>query len=158
MGLFLTRRSFIVLGASAVAASITGTVAETSLAAVTVPAGAMGANGDMRFTALFSYTNSANNKTIRVRFGNGLSGTLFISSVLTTTAASRISGTISNRNNSASQIGGLVNGAIGGSSTANITAAIDTTASQTLTFSGQLANTGETITLESYVVELLYQA
>ena len=58
MGLFLTRRSFIVLGASAVAASITGTVAETSLAAVTVPAGAMGANGDMRFTALFSYTNS----------------------------------------------------------------------------------------------------
>lgn len=145
-------------GQSGVAVPVTGTASETALASVTIPAGAMGANGSLRITALFSYTNSVNNKTVRVRFGNGLSGTTFAQSTLTTTAATRLTLTIQNRNSAASQIGGLVNGSLGGTASASVTGTIDTTASQTLTISGQLANTGETITLESYVVELLYAA
>lgn len=146
-----------VIGASGVAVPVTGTTSETSLAGITIPANAMGPNGILRITALFSYTNSANNKTLRYRFGNGLSGTIFAASVLTTTAATRLTQTIQNRNSASSQIGGLVNGSLGGTSSASITGTIDTTASKTLTISGQLANTGETITLESYIVELAFQ-
>lgn len=147
-----------VIGASGVASPVTGTTSETALATITIPAGAMGANGILRITGLATYTNSVNNKTLRYRFGNGLSGTAFASSVLTTTAATRLTMSIQNRNSASSQIGGLANGSLGGTSTANVTGTIDTTSSQTLTISGQLANTGETITLESYIVELLYQA
>jgi len=145
-------------GQSGVAVPLTGTTSETALVSVTIPAGSLGANGSIRITALLSYTNSANNKTIRVRFGDTLSGTVFAQSTLTTTTATRLTLTIHNRNSAASQIGGLVNGSLGGTASANITGAIDTTASQTLTISGQLASSGENITLESYVVETLYAA
>lgn len=147
-----------VIGASGVAVPVTGTASETSLAAITIPAGAMGANGILRINALFSYTNSGNTKTLRFRFGNGLSGTAFATSAGTTVAAIRLETQIQNRNSASSQVAGIAGATIGGTSTANVTGTIDTTASQTLTISGQLANTGETITLESYIVELLYQA
>ncbi len=147
-----------VVGASGVAVPVTGTASETSLAGVTIPANAMGANGILRINALFSYTNSVNTKTLRFRFGNGLSGTAFATSAGTTVAAIRLETQIQNRNSASSQIAGIAGATIGGTSTANVTGTIDTTASQTLTISGQLANTGETITLESYIVELKYGA
>ncbi len=146
-----------VLAASGVSASHTGDTNETALATVTVPAGAMGANGALRITALWTYTNSANTKTLRCRFGNGLSGTTFISTTATTTAAQRNQILIQNRNATNSQIGGQPSGLLAASSVANGTGTIDTTASQSVTLSALLANSGETITLESYVVELLYQ-
>jgi len=118
----------------------------------------MGANGILRITALFSYTNSVNNKTLRFRFGNGLSGTIFVSSINTTTASYRLTHVIQNRNSASSQVGGMLNGTIGGSTSAVVTGTIDTTAQQTVSITGQLANTGETITLESYLVELAYQS
>lgn len=157
-GFIKDTEGFRVIGASGVASPVTGTASETALASIIIPAGAMGANGILRITALFSYSNSANNKTLRFRFGNGLSGTAFFTSVLTTTAATRATMTIQNRNSASSQIGGLTNGFLGGTSTANVTGTIDTTAQQTLSISGQLANTGETITLESYIAELRYAA
>src|SRR5213079_2421852 len=52
-----------VLAQSAVAASVTGTLTETVLATIAIPAGAMGVNGAIRVTALWSYTNSADTKT-----------------------------------------------------------------------------------------------
>ena len=146
-----------VLAASGASASHTGDTNETALATVTVPAGAMGANGALRITALWSYTNSANTKIFRCRFGNGLSGTAFINTTATTTAASRLFTTIQNRNATNSQIAGSAGGNFTATTTANVTGTIDTTASQSVTLSGLLASSGETITLESYVVELLYQ-
>jgi hypothetical protein len=148
-----------VIGASGVASPVTGTASETSLAGITIPAGAMGANGILKVTALWTYTNSANAKTLRVRFGNGLSGTAFQTlAASNSTAAIRTLITIQNRNSASSQVGGMASGTFTATSVANATGTIDTTAQQTLTISGQLANTGETITLESYIVELLHQA
>lgn len=148
-----------VIGASGVASSVTGTASETSLAGITIPANAMGTNGVLRVTALWTYTNSVNAKTLRVRFGNGLSGTAFQNlAAANSTAAFRTFTTIQNRNSASSQIAGIAGGNFTATTIANVTGTIDTTAQQTLTISGQLANTGETITLESYLVELLYQA
>ena len=71
---------------------------------ITLPAGAMGPNGVLRITTLWSYTNSANNKTLRVRLG-GLSGTAFQANVVTASNIGVMQRTIQNRNSQASQIG-----------------------------------------------------
>src|SRR5688500_6060251 len=87
-----TLRAFMgpyVLAQSAVAASHTGNTTETTLATVTVPANAIGANGRLRVTSLWSHTNSANSKTLRVRFG-GAAGTIYTSLTVTTTLSTRV--------------------------------------------------------------------
>jgi hypothetical protein len=64
------------LSASAAQRVLTGSTVETALMTVHIPKGTMGASGRLRITTLWSMTNSANAKTVRVRFG-GMSGTVF---------------------------------------------------------------------------------
>ncbi len=143
--------SNVILAASFVGASLTGTLIETTLATITVPGNTMGANGRIEIETIWSFTNSANNKTARVKFG----GTTLQNIVLTTNNSMRTSCFIANRNNTASQVA-PPNSSTGSGATTNaiITAAIDTTSSVSITITGQLANTGETITLEGYIVRL----
>ena len=144
-----------VLAASAVPASHTGSTSETTLATVSVPAGAMGANGVLRVTTTWSYTNSANTKTHRMRFG----GTNIYVNSVTTTATVRVENQIHNVNSESAQKGWANNNAGFGTSTGSITTtAIDTTAAQNVTLHAALANAGETITLESYLVEIYHHA
>lgn len=150
-------RSVRLLAASAVAASHTGDTDETVLATITVPAGAMGVNGVIRVTALFTLTSSGNNKTVRMRLG-GISGTAFLGPIYTTTATTRIEGQVANRGAVNSQIGGspTTNAiAFGNAAGAVVTGAVDTSQAQTIVISGQLASGADTITLESYTAELL---
>jgi len=141
-----------VLGQSGTTASITGTTAETTLATVVVPAAAMGASGALRITTLWQYTNSANNKTLRVNFG----GTAFLNNSATTTLATQTLTIIRNRTAS-TQIGftNATFSAIGTTTGTLATSSADTSASQSLTITAQLANSGETASLESYTVELI---
>lgn len=153
------RGHWYVLGASAVAVSHTGNTNETALATVALPAGSMGANGLLRVTSLFTVTNSANNKTLRTRLG-GISGTAFQSLTLTTNETNMSQRLIQNRNSQSSQVGSAaaVGGSFGNSSNSVVTGAIDTASAQDVVISGQLANSGETITLQSYLIELCYRA
>jgi Protein of unknown function (DUF2793) len=148
-----------VLAASAVAASHTGNTTETALATIALPAGAMGPNGVLRVTGVITGTNSANNKTWRLRLG-GSGGTEFASFGLTTNGTGVLHRLISNRNNAASQVSMALNStnAFGNSTTAPATGAIDTANAQDIVISGQLANASETVTLESYMVEVAYRA
>lgn len=143
--------SAIVIAQSAVASPITGTTTETTLATITVPANVMGANGRIEITTMWSTTNSANNKTLRVKFGS----LTMQSIVMTTNASIQVTAIIANRNNTASQVASP-NSSTGTGATTNAvqTASIDTTAAVTILITGQLANTGETITLEAYSVKL----
>ncbi len=146
-----------VLAASAVAASHTGDTNETILATVNVPAGAMGPNGALRVTAYFSHTNSANNKILYVKLG-GVSGREFLAIQPTTSAGNIHQRTIHNRNAQNAQVALQHNtSATFGVGTPR-TGTIDTSVSQDLVFTGTLTNAGETVTLESYLVELLYGA
>jgi hypothetical protein len=149
-------RHWRVLGQSSVAVSHTGDTNETTLATVTVPANRMGANGRLRITAHWTYTNSANNKIPRIRFG----GSQVAGTTETTTVQRMTQLQIGNRNALNSQIVSATANTtftgFGTTSTAATTLTIDTTADRSVTMTGQLANTGETITLESYVVELFY--
>lgn len=148
-----TPPSGLVLAQSAVAASVTGTTNETTLATIAIPAGAMGVNGSLRITTLWTTTNSANNKNLRVKLG----ATAFTDIALTTTAAGQFQTHIRNRGAPNSQVAFIVGSGFPFASSAGspFPGAIDTAVSQTLALTGQLANTGETITLEAYTVEIL---
>jgi hypothetical protein len=145
-------KGVFIVASSAVASSVTGTTTETILATITLPANAMGSNGVVRITTLFSYTNSANTKTPRIKFG----GATYGGSSVTTTTNVRDQRQIANRNATNSQIGNsAVLGSFAASSSAIVTSAVDTTAAVTILLTGQLTNTSETITLEYFLVELI---
>ncbi len=144
-----------ILGSSGTASSVSSGTAETQLASITIPAGVMGANGALRITTLWSYTNSVNNKSLRVRLG-GASGSIMWSSVPTTTAMLQ-SAVIVFNSNSASVQKAINQGVSPYTSGAGslLSAAVNTASSTTIYISGQTASSGETITLESYTVELI---
>lgn len=144
-----------ILGSSGTASAHTGDTSETILGTVNVPANLLGTNGGLRIVFLFSYTNSANNKTIKARW-SGIGGTALFQSTQTTTASLWTGMTLWNANATGSQKAYNSNfPGFGTTGSAPFTTAIDTTAATTIVFTGQLANTGETITLESYSVEYL---
>lgn len=145
-----------VVGQSAVAVSHTGSTSETALATVTIPAGAMGANGRLRILTTWSTTNDASNKTYRVRLG-GIGGTAFTAAVSASLASMKLLTEIANRNAANSQVGGPANySGLGGSGAAVVTAAINTASAQDIVITGELADSADTITLESYCIEVLY--
>lgn len=145
-----------VIAASGVSASHTGSTSETTLASIILPGGALGPNGALRISSQWSHTNSANNKTLRYRLG----GSVLMAPVLTATAASAHQRTIQNRGAENAQVtqGAGFGNSFGGTTNPAATSAIDTSTDQTLTITGQLANSGESLTLESYLVESYFGA
>lgn len=142
------------VGQSSVAASHTGNTSETTLATINIPANRMGKNGRLKVTAHWSYTNNANNKITRIRFG----GSQMVAATNTTTAQQRIQAEIGNRNSLSSQIvsiPGLPAG-FGTTSTAVLTASVDTSADRSITLTTQLADGADSVTLESYSVEIYF--
>lgn len=156
-GFVPAQQSITVLGSSGTPVSVTGNTNETQLASIKVPANSMGPNGRLRITTLWSWTNSANNKVTRVRLG-GAAGTVFGERTATTTASMQGLTQIVNNGAANAQKGrpiGSLFAPYGDSAGVILTSAIDTTVDTTVYISGQLANSGETITLEAYTVELI---
>lgn len=150
-----SKNTWYVLASSFVSASVTGTLVETQLAAIAIPA--LGLNSVLRITTLWSYTNSANTKNLRVRF-SGSSGTTYFQSTATTTASFYDQRIIANANSFSSQKGTLASPPTSASAQAIRTSTVDTSVPTTLYMSGLLTNTGETITLEGYLIELYHGA
>lgn len=151
--------TWYVIGASAVAVPLTGSTSETALATISIPAGAMGANGRLRITVLASASlNNANSKTLRARLG-GISGTIFGSSSLASVLSWQSQFIIRNRNSASSQVGfPSAANVFSNAGAAPVTASIDTSVAQDLVISGQLGTGTDTLTLEDYMVEILYKA
>jgi len=150
---------FVLMAKSNVAASVTGTLTETILATVNLPANTIGANGQVRIRTYWTTTNSANNKSLKVRFGTtGVSSTSISSSVITTFGTEMITVDVQNLNatNSQNAFQEGSRGTDGLVTTGFSTSAIDTTISENFYITGTLANTGETITLVGYSVEYAF--
>lgn len=142
----------VTLCQSAVAVPITGTTNETAGATCNIPAGAMGPNGRLRITAIYTATSSANNKTVRARF-SGAGGSSYGAAVFTTQSGTYYLGVeIANRNATNSQVGQQGGSALTGTIT---TSAVDTTAATSVVLTCQLALSTETCTLESYSIVLM---
>lgn len=128
---------------------------ENILATVTIPAGALGTTGVARVKAAFSFTNSGNAKTMRIRY-SGIGGTIYGTVALTNQLYTEMTVHIGNKGATNSQGGGyteLRNAAL--SQDYSITSAVDTTAATTVVITGQKAVAGETLTLVGYTAEIL---
>jgi len=143
-----------ILAVSSTFASHTGDTSETTLATVSVPAGALGTKGFVRIQALWTHSNNGNNKTPRIKFG----GTTVSAPVLTTNDQFEDLTVVKNQNSAASQRFAIVAatnvfGSIAGSGG---TATVNTAAAFDITFTAQLANAGDVLVLQYYMIELVY--
>jgi hypothetical protein len=154
MKLSLSQPNIRILGTSAVAVSGAADTNENILATITIPAGAMGPNGRLRIQTGWTVTNSANNKVLRVRF-SGIGGTIFYGATVTTSASVEDVRSIHNRGVTNSQACFQGGASFGSSSSAYGTSSVDTSVATTVVITGQKATAGETLTLESYLVELI---
>ena len=141
-----------VIGQSHVAVTAPANTSENTLYSLIVPGNTLGPNDTLRVTPIFSMTNSANNKTTNVKFGGSAIG-----SVVNTTAATyKEQRQVSNRGVKNSQVAfSSAFGGFGGSSVAITALTVDTTQDQILTITGTKASAGETLKLESVIVEVV---
>jgi hypothetical protein len=131
---------------------LTGTTSATTLATITIPASLIGTNGKVKFYPLWSNTNNANTKTLRVVL-NGAT------TVYTGTSQNSVhnSGLLILRNFNSESVQRMSSGMVAGlgSTTGSIAApTIDTTVPVTVTVTGQLANSADTMTLEGLFLEI----
>jgi hypothetical protein len=144
-----------VLAMSSAAVSVSATTNEETLATYNLPAYKMGPNDLLRITSHWSWTGSTNSKTWRHRFGalaaqdNGTTSA-GITSLRATTEIKNINSRAVQKSNSFSlTIAGSLPATAVGSGTVNTTAGV------AITITGQKGSSGETMTLESYTIELV---
>ena len=143
-----------ILAQSGVALPSANSTGEQALATITIPGGTLGPNGAVLVRHLWTFTNNANVKTVRVRLG-GISGT--IHSAIAGASALTYKGhcMIMNRGAQDSQVGQVADTSIFTTSVnALVTGAIDTSVDQDLIISIQKATGTDVGTLEAYSVEL----
>ncbi len=154
-GILLRPRAFEVLALSAVASSAPADTNENTLATIVVPAGIMGPNGCLRITTQWTFTGSVNSKTWRVRFGalaaqdNGTSSAGVTSLRAVTEIRNVNSAAVQKSSSFSFTIAGSLPATTPGSGT------VDTSSAVNMTITGQKGSAGETLTLESYLVEVL---
>jgi len=132
--------------------SLTGSTSAVTLATITIPAGLLGANGKLKIYPLWSTTNNANTKTLRLNIGGALCSTMTSQSVPNNSGLLIIRNTNSESAQKCSS--GLVAG-IGSSFGSIASPTVDTTAATTLLISGQLAVDTDTLTLEDLFIEVV---
>ena len=128
--------------------SFTGSTTETTLINVSLPAGAMGNNGQVIVTSNWSCNNSAGAKTGTVYFGGTAIGTA--SSYTTSTGGSSMN-SIRNRGALGVQSTQLIGGA---AASAHVYTAIDSSAAVAITITGDTATATDHIVLEGFTIAL----
>lgn len=141
--------------------SVTGTSSETELGSVTIPGGLMSSNGLLECSSFWTVTNSANTKTIKIKLGETsdpvTGGTAFLNRGETALLYHQHLMIIRNVNatNSQKSIRESTATGLGTTTLSNTTGSYDTTTDKKIFLTGQLANTGETITLRGW--RLMYK-
>ena len=130
---------------------LTGTVNETVLGSAYIRGNILGNNGWLEVETLWSVPNNANAKTARIRLFS-LANPVFLQSNLANNLGGYFQTLITNNDATNSQIGGNVGGGHGLASAALPTDNVNTLADFFIFITGQLANAGDTITLNHFSV------
>lgn len=132
--------------------SHSGDTVETTLATINVASNVMGTNGRLEILMLISFTGTSGTKTTRIRQNNTSGTVLFQGSAAASGLCSFFTADIWNMGSAGSQEAAAValTGPSGTSAGATITAAIDTTVPTIFVITGQLANSGDTFSLDAY--------
>ena len=125
---------------SASSLAVTGTTAETTLLATSIPAGFINKRGRLNVLGLMTLTNNANLKTLKVKFGGQTLATV----TSTSQAALGFSTWLLNLNSETAQKNGNA-----------VSFTVDTTIANDLVITGQLANAGDTVTLTAVSMEII---
>lgn len=145
---------------STVAQTVGATTTDTVLATISFAGGEIGPNGHIYVFTQWTTNNSANNKNLRIRVG-GAAGTAMMEFTNTTHVGAARLTVISNDNSQSAQKCKMpAANAIGFGqyTSAGTTASVNTAAAWDLVISGNKANSGDTLTLESYSVIVCYGA
>lgn len=154
-GAALWRMRWRMLGSSGAATVTPANTSENTLATITVPANAVGTTRTIRISTWWTSTNSANNKTCRIRY-SGIAGTTVATFTATTQPNLKIEGAIQGAGTTATQTAtGFTYASAGNSAMTAQALTVDTTAQTTVVITGQKASAGETLTLDAYTVELV---
>lgn len=146
--------SYVLAASHAESAVHTGDTSAATFATIAIPGNTLTANGALRITLLYRFVGAGGNKTTTLTFG----GTTFLSaSNGTSTLSAQSQIIIRNRNATNSQVSAWSSNSQSFTSLPAdvVTAAVDTTQSQNLVIGGQLANAGDSIALESYLIEVV---
>lgn len=121
---------------------------ENTVYSFIVPGGTIGTNGSLRISTQFTCTNNANTKTLRIKFG----GVTLLSTSAVNAAGAVQFLKIANRDSVSAQISGVVASGPSGTIT---TTSIDTSIAQNIEVTVQKANAGDTLILQSVIIEHL---
>lgn len=130
--------------AGAISASVTG--ADEQLEIIVIAAGTLGLNSILQFEPVWSFTNSVNNKTMKLRVG----GQTIYSVTRTSSVREAPLIILANRNSLKSQIAPYDGNYTTASATAVATYAIDFTVDVIVEFVGNRASSGDSLKLEYY--------
>jgi len=133
--------------------SITGTTTETTLATISIKGGVLGENGKLRFYILGTITNNANTKSFRLKHAS----TPLWQVAYTTAVGVTAQILFLNKNSESSQVTSLYNSSIlSGSTTTSVTpSSIDTSVDFSLTITGQLTNSADSISVTAIFAEIM---
>lgn len=134
----------------------TGTTAATQLLSITIPGNTLGPNGMGRLWLRTSETNNTNVKTLIVR----MSGTAFYQAGIASSTGRDVLLHFGNRGAIGSQLLGFtgVSNPFGHGAGTLITSSFNTETDQTIQVIAQLANAGDTFTIEGHQLEIFYGA
>jgi hypothetical protein len=136
--------------------ALTGTTSLTTLATLTQLANTMGPTGQIDIEGFISCIGTAGTKTVSVSFG----GTTYFSfPILAASTGQQFHIRIANKTAS-SQIAfnSSVGSGYGATTSATVTSTVNTASNVTILITGQLANSADTMTLESYRINTTYGA
>ena len=133
--------------------SLTGTTIETTLATIPIKGGVLGENGKIRFYILGTVTNSANTKSFRLKHAATTLWQVAYTTVVGVTAQILFF----NKNSESSQVTSLYNSSIlsGSASTSVTPSSIATSADFSLTITGQLADSADSISVTAIFAEIM---
>ena len=131
---------------------LTGITSETELATMTVKGGLMGAKGKLKIWPLLSMTNNANGKTIKLK----MDGNVFYGNTRTNEAQIQFLSIVRNTNSqSVQKISSGITAGLGVTTGVVTSLTVNTSADFTISITGQLANSTDTLTLEGFFVEIV---
>ncbi len=132
-------------------------ITEDILATCAIPAGTLTANGCIVVDAIWNYTNSANNKVLKVHANTDAAtdGTPYLSTVVTTSSQFHTNTKLCGANSISSQVGGAQAGTYSANSGTVPTSSITTSGSWDIVLTGQKTSSVETLTLDEYQVVVL---
>jgi len=141
--------------------SVSATTSEEVLLTVTIPAGAIGANGIVRVTVQYDTNSSAGTKTFKIYHNSSttIGGTNIWNASHTTSLGARSCREFVNQNNASSQryhAAGADTGTGLGSGTG--TGSINTGSASYIIVTGTKSSSGDTLTLSFAFVEIAYKA